>query len=352
MTGTAGFDIAVVGAGPAGCAAALTAHRAGLRVLLLGDDRARTSWAGESLPPGAGDLIEALFGPAWLDGQVRAHGTQSVWGSPDLVPTEFLAHPLGDGWHLDRSRFDRALLDAVVAAGVTVERARVTGIEHCRAHWSVKAGAGSHRARWVVDASGRGGAVVGRLNVRRRSFDEQVAVVAVVPQPSGALAVTSVEAVEYGWWYATPLPRRRMVVGLLTDRDLLPAPVQRVDWWNAGLTATTLIRDVAGRPDRVVRPRVYPAETSVRDRLHQGGWACAGDAAVSWDPLSSQGLVTGILMGSRLGAALAEADPKGPALEAWEHDYRMLLEEHLGLRRHYWALETRWPRARYWSRRR
>ena len=54
----------VVGAGPAGAAAAATAAGRGCDVTLLHDPRRGQAWAGESLPPGMPDLVAAVFGAA------------------------------------------------------------------------------------------------------------------------------------------------------------------------------------------------------------------------------------------------------------------------------------------------
>ena len=77
-------------------------------------------------------------------------------------------------------------------------------------------------------------------------------------------------------------------------------------------------------------------------------WCAVGDAAIAWDPLSSQGLVTGILMGSRSGSAVAGHTE---LMDQIEQDYRMLLEEHLSLRRHFWNQERRWATHPFWQRR-
>lgn len=82
-----------------------------------------------------------------------------------------------------------------------------------------------------------------------------------------------------------------------------------------------------------------------RERLHGDGWVAVGDAAVSVDPLSSQGLITGVVMAAH-AARLAGAD-----LADWETSYRAVLAEHEETRGWLYAVETRWPNADFWSRR-
>ncbi|MFX5656458.1 hypothetical protein ABTE24_19995, partial [Acinetobacter baumannii] len=42
-----------------------------------------------------------------------------------------------------------------------------------------------------------------------------------------AVAATLVEAAALGWWYMAPMPGRRIMIGLFTDSDLLPAGLRR-----------------------------------------------------------------------------------------------------------------------------
>ena len=79
-----------------------------------------------------------------------------------------------------------------------------------------------------------------------------------------------------------------------------------------------------------------------------------GAAAIKLDPLSSQGIVTGVLMGARAGPAIANALSEGQTFlfQAWVRDYRLLWAEHQSLRSYYAHAEIRWPDSVYWGRRR
>lgn len=346
----------IVGGGPAAGAAARTAASRGARVVMIAERRdRRRSWAGESLPPGAEALVNSVFGEGLLQmpPHSRAYGVRGAWGSDELVDTDFIAHPRGDGWHLDRTVFDRDTERVAVEAGVEVIRDRGVGAVRIGSAWQLHTASGRRvSGQWLFDATGRTARIASSLGLTRQDHDDQVALVAVVPGQTEVAATTVIESEADGWWYCTPLPGDRRVVAFLTDRDMAPVARDRSLWWHAKLMGTTHIRGLAGdvRPD--VSLRLTAANTTSRTSATAPGFLAVGDAAMAWDPLSSQGLVTGILMGARAGALVADSTSNTAARDVWARDYAMILDEHLALRRHYWSAEQRWPESLYWSRRR
>jgi flavin-dependent dehydrogenase len=347
------FEAIVIGAGPAGCATAITLADRGHHTLLVGDIAVGHTWAGESLPPGAADLVTAVFDDGVLDHAVHrsAYGVRAAWGSDDLVSMDFITHPDGDGWHVDRALFDARLVAAAQARGVEIVTARVKPALRDGAQWRVTLGTRDATARWMVDATGRGGGPLRPVVGARHAHDAQVALVALARQTAPSAAVTTIESTPVGWWYSTPTPDGPVVIALVTDHDVLPPPGRRTHWWHERLQET---HHIAGLADAMrCEPAVHAAGTVHREGLWGDGWALAGDAAIAWDPLSSQGMVTAILMGSRLGDAISRFSAgDGDALPDWERDYLMLLDEHLGLRAHYWSIEQRWGGHPFWDRRR
>jgi flavin-dependent dehydrogenase len=296
--GAAGLALAIVGAGPAGCAAAATARAAGKDVDLY--TAGPPSWMRpvESLPPGGAELLVEIFGPrGWRpEDHVPTYANRSAWGSAKLESADFVFNPLGHGWQVERAALDAALLRAVRELGVRVVERRLRTSPH---------------ARFVLDATGRS-AVIARSRGARRLRGDRL--VAVFRRAAVAETATTVTAHENGWSYTAP-----GMSAFLTDADLLPT----------------------------LPGQVTDASTSWLDRITGPGWAATGDAAVAFDPLSSQGIVTALVMGreaARLAVGLIDADE-------YEAQYRSVLEEHLALREAYYGLERRWPEAEFWRRR-
>lgn len=351
----------VAGGGPAGCATAITLSRLGVGTLLVGGSRITRAWSGESLPPGAGELVSSLFGPHILKAPPHqvAYGTRAIWGDDRLVETDFLSNPLGTGWQLARHLFDAQLMASAAHHGARVMAGEsVKTVTRQGSLWHITlSDASTVRAHWLVDASGRSGVVLRQLGIKRRRLDQQVAQIALLA-PSDPTEDdywgTSVEAVAEGWWYTTPLPGGQRVLAYLTDRDLMARTAERQRAWRNRLAETLHMQRLAGMTTHSALIKVFPADTSRRTRLYGQGWVAVGDAAMTLDPLSSQGIVTGLLMGARVGKAIASVLGDGDTfpLKDWERDYRMLLEEHQSMRSFYASAEVRWPHSVFWGRRR
>ena len=331
--------ILVAGGGPAGCAVAVTARRCGHDVTLLDDARRLRTWPGESLPAGGGELVASVFGGDVLSGHSMAYGTSAAWGSDELVDHDYMAHWSGHGWHLDRATFDASLRNVAIAHGVEAIHDRLSTVGGSPGAWSVN---GKWSAEWLIDATGRAGAIATRLGSSLTRCDDQIALVAIVPDLGGA-RVTMVETVREGWWYSSPLSGGQRVVALITDADLV-AP-DRAATWRESLARTRHVAQLLEKSDSV-DVGAYPAGTAYRETLVGDHWIAVGDAAASFDPLSSQGLITGVVMAARAAASL------GDDMGQWAADYGAVLDEHLALREGYMALESRWSDEPFWARRR
>jgi flavin-dependent dehydrogenase len=206
------------------------------------------------------------------------------------------------------------------------------------------------QCRFLVDATGRSAAIACAQGVKRVRLDRQLALVGeFLRGENDAAATTLVEAVENGWWYSSPLPGGRRIVAFLTDGDLFP---KNANWQNMLRETRHISALVAGCkfPEKQV---ASPAGTSHLDHLHGCGWLAAGDAAIAWDPLSSQGICTAILMGGRVAGAIFDLlDGRGDgSVKKWEADYRELLRSHCKERRDIARSEQRWPESPFWTRR-
>lgn len=342
-------DVVIVGAGPAGSAAASILSREGKQVSIISDSR-RHSWAGETLPPGSSELVSEIFGNVLDDGHLRAYATRAAWETAELQETDALANPLSSGWLLDRARFDRDIHNAVTQSGALVLEGHARWTRQSDGTWQVKCGEALLNAPFLIDATGRTSAIARRMGARRIELRRMLACIRFMHDSGDSTQATTIESVDEGWWYSTPIPGGGRVFALISDADLVPRGESREIWWDEALAASSHINQLLpphkGSPVRDTPIVLSPAGTGWLDTLFGDGWASVGDSAAHFDPLSSQGLLTGILMGARLGQAFVENN-----LTDWERDYHMLIEEHVTLSAHYYGLVDRHPLSTFWQRR-
>ncbi len=165
--------VAIVGAGPAGCAAAIELCRLGAEVVLLSDGR---DGIGEQMPPEARPLLQQL-GLLPLDGHLDCVGVRAAWRTETLSHQAFVFRPFGNGWLLDRRAFGAQMRQRAVNAGAVLRQpVRLLALARSR-DWRLCLEGDEVACDWIIDASGRHAAVARRLGIRRRRFDRQFAVV-------------------------------------------------------------------------------------------------------------------------------------------------------------------------------
>lgn len=124
---------------------------------------------------------------------------------------------------------------------------------------------------------------------------------------------TLIEAVDSGWWYTSQLSNNTRVVVYHTD-DTEPSAKEarrRTGFLNLMRAATIHISQVVEECEYFPIndcsfPRCTAACSSVLEPFLSTSdhWIAVGDAAVAFDPLSSQGMITALRMGSSVGKTL------------------------------------------------
>jgi flavin-dependent dehydrogenase len=360
---TSRADVAIIGGGPAGASTALALARAGLKAVIIERLDAPRRGAGETLPPRIRHVLGGLG--LWSEFEAAGHvpsvGNRSAWGNSNPSDYDFIFSPYGSGWHLDRQRFDEMLLRAAERAGAILLR----GTKLLRPNpsgeigWRLElAGTASINARFVVDASGRASAFARRCGASRRSFDQMIGVVAYLETDMGAQVppVTLVEAVEEGWWYSAPLPRGKLVIAYMTDADLASKKELRViDNWRDLLCHAEHTRErvESGKYSVEAPPRIVSSNSSCLTSIASPSWLAVGDAAATYDPLSSQGIITALSAGIDAAKSIrAYLGGRSTALRDYAGRVRKEFTGYMANRKAYYSLESRWPNSPFWRRRR
>jgi flavin-dependent dehydrogenase len=355
-------DVAVFGAGPAGCAAAITLARAGAQVILLERSTSTDGCRGEILPPQVCVPLRQLG--IWErfcnDAHLSSPGLVSVWGDPIPHHNDFAFDPHGNGWQLDRTRFDQTLAEAAAAVGVTIRRgARVTPRRQARGGWHFAGTAAdghciSTRADFAIDATGRTAWLARRLGHRRRAHDRLIGFAATIASPTVARVLDRrmlIESCAHGWWYSAKISGDRYLAAFMTDAEQVAHTGARpLEIWGERMRSAPLTTERA-RPLRAALPtiRVATASTSRLSAIAGTDWAAVGDAATTVDPLSGRGVEHALHDGMAIALALSRGGDRHRALTGYTADTLRRFAEDRWLQDRHYRRETRWPAAPFWA---
>ena len=346
----------MVGGGPAGCASAITIARTGLRVALA--DRPRALPLGETLAPAGVGVLRELG--VWDAFCARPHRPcyvyRAVWGSAAPTHFDLLRSPHGPAWMIDRAALVTALRMRALACNTTpLHFASRVPIERRDDTWWIGAQP-NLTARFIVDASGRAGAVARRMGARNVTDGRQVAfVTALETQGKREEAPLMVEAVADGWWYSAVTPVGDVVLAFFTDRDLIDLRSARE---RSGFA--TLLERAQATAERVARigaifagpVRVAAAHDSALDTVWGDGWVAAGDASTTYDPLSGHGITAALTSGRDAGhAVVAALSDDDTALQRYGASQSRVRREYRSRRMERYMAEGRWPDRPFWARR-
>jgi len=357
-------EVLVLGGGPAGSSIALTLARAGRAVTMVERSRYDQPRVGETLAPSARLILASLR--LWerfeQQGHAPSYAIRSAWGEPKLYEQDFTFHPYGTGWHLNRQLFDAMIADAAEEAGATVYRGGQleANLQKEGGDWrvSLRHEGAVHRfsASFVVDTTGRVASFARRQGAVRKAHDALVGVLGFLSPASARINRdyhTLLEAGESGWWYSALLPDLRMVAIYMTDADLLPRGRQSLPaFWQARLKQTDFTRTRLRAFNVDSAPRVVAANSSILDRFTGSNWLAAGDAAMAFDPLSSQGISQALESGALAGRALeCHLAGDAAALPQYAAQTNGVFSRYAQLYEGYYGREQRWPHSAFWRRR-
>ena len=291
------FDVAIIGGGPGGSATAISAARAGLRVVMCEKGpHGRDKVCGDGLTPRAIGALDELG----IDHSVahRIDGLRMIagkkqrelaWPTTDRFPNHGAVWP--------RRRFDNHLLDLAVASGADVRfEAEALPVIENGTVVGIQVNGEVLRATMVVLAAGAQGAAAKMLGAVRD------------PDETFGLAIRA--------YAPTPRHAERHLEACLSLRDEHGTPIPGYGWMfpagdgtvNIGVGALStmkgfkklnlntlldqyaaIVRDSWSLGDYVEKPRAWRLPMSCV-RRHGPGWVAIGDAAGFVNPMNGEGI--------------------------------------------------------------
>lgn len=278
-------DVIIIGAGPAGCAAAIRARQAGLSVTMIEASPFPKKSPGETLHPG----IEPLFNQLGVAEEIRLANFprhRGVWlqngGSRQFIPYGKDINGSWLGYQVDRKKLQHILQQSAVKmhANLLVETRPEKVLWKKNKIVGILANGKVFRSKWTIDATGRQAWLAKKLGLNEELYSPPLIARfgwrnEVLPelenQPSFGFH-------EHGWSWKAPVGENlvawsELKIGVPLVDDHLPKGIN-VTW-------------------------------GIRTESAGSGYFLLGDAAAMLDPSSSHGVLRAIMTGMMAGHLLA-----------------------------------------------
>lgn len=369
------IEVFVIGGGPAGSATALSiVQNAGAKndkkikvTQVCGPDSVQYA-IGETIPPAATGHLRKLGLPEVFNNNhhLSCPGSHSVWGSETPGYNDFFFTPIGQGYHLNRSVFNGQLRAAAREQGVVMlAQTKLIDLSVKGAGFSLtieQGGKTIHKdADFIVDATGIQAKVARSLGVARNQYDAVISACHIfdLPEQPNNPAHTLVSTVDDGWWYGTQLPNRKVLISLCTDKETLKK--NKVNspkvWYEKLLKSGWFIENCSAQFETTLNQpesidtRVAPS--AILSSVIGDNWLAVGDAASSYDSMTSAGITKALAQGVDAGAAIASKLISGhkDLLFSYQQSIFDGFNQYLKLHQELYGAEQRFVDSGFWQRR-
>lgn len=282
----------MLGAGPAGCAAARLLAQWGHDVLIVTKAAVTGAALAESIPPSTRKLFDVLGIRGTIESARFVHSTgNTVWWGSDAPRVEYFAH--GEhGWQVTADKLEVILRDAATAAGAHLMHARMTADD-----------ALARNAQFVIDATGRSGIFARTAGVRLHEDDlRTVALLGAWESSSWELpdaSHTVIESYDDGWAWSLPDCGDRRYVAVMVDprtSDLARA-VEARRVYEHEISKTRQFSKLTAGARLADGPVGWNASMYSARHYVDGNVLLVGDAGSFIDPLSSAGVKKALASG-------------------------------------------------------
>jgi hypothetical protein len=118
---------------------------------------------------------------------------------------------------------------------------------------------------------------------------------------------TLIESSAHGWWYTARLPDESRIIVYHTDAAQVRQILSHEVGWRECVNETVHIKEIAKYATLIGNLKCVEACGARLDVLAGDHWLAVGDSAMSFDPLSSQGMFNALYSGMKAAESIHEA---------------------------------------------
>lgn len=309
-------DVAIIGAGPAGSAAAILLATCGHRVVLCEKEAYPHFKIGESLLPHSLELFDRLGIREELERHAfPKYGGEIASACGRRIRRFYFEDALQlrhrKAYQVERAWFDRMLLERAATSGVEVRQpCAVTGVHFDDGGVTLGTDGGEIRVKYLLDCSGRTALVGQHFDLKRR-YDHlrKFSVYAHfenVQRDSGRDAtLTRLVRARDCWFWLIPIDERRTSVGVVMDlADFRAGKRTPETALNEAIARSELMRSRMAAARRTTDVHAAGDYSYRNTQLHGPRWLLAGDAAGFIDPIFSTGVFLALHSAGRAAASI------------------------------------------------
>lgn len=369
MTQKNQYDVIVAGAGPAGCAAAIALKQSGIDVCIIDRKSDETRKVGESLPGASIRLLNRL-GIHNLETFLNAGdykkclANASSWGNEEWIYQSGMANPEGGGFHINRTAFDEALRKKAGDLGILIYNALVDHINFAddsenTSNFTIELKQQEQteikeiKTKWIIDATGRKASIRRKFGLERDKIDEQMAATNWIKAPQTDIDhATRIKSVADGWWYTSLLPDQSRVISFQSLPETIAKLHKNQEEFFTKFNEACLLPYIANK-NLSIQSKAIDAGTINPGIVTAKGLLCVGDAALSFDPLSSQGIFFALYSGIKATESILKCISSDDLQEEILADYQSIIErvfiENQKSRKYFYKSESRYFNEPYWK---
>jgi flavin-dependent dehydrogenase len=356
-------DILIIGGGIAGCIAAISLIDT-YQVTLVDKLSVPTERIGESLAPASQRILKQLDLLEGLENHVgtlyqKNIGMQSYWGSNQVHLVDDLRNPDGFVKNLDRKAFENYLRRVAETRGVhCLWGSKLYNSSYENSRWEVQLRASDTSspstisASFVIDASGRQSHFAKSLGIKREVEDKLIACWVTLPN-TRANTMSTISASENGWWYSAVVPNNKRIVAFHTDADLVSKNELKTtaSFLELAKENPVILSLLMEHENAIAFKGSVAANSTKLEQVAGQQWVALGDAALSFDPLSSQGMYNAMAGAMQLQTLLLQYGFTETLQKMHTEQTEHIWNHYLKHKSIFYQAENRWKTAAFWERR-